>query len=217
MAPPKRSERDPYDVDTLLDRAVAVFLERGYDATSMRDLAKAAEISPSSIYHHVSGKEELLERAVRRALDALFALLDEPEATDGPYLSRLRHIVRGTAQVVIEHQPEVSLLIRVRGNTDTERWALNRRREFDRAINRLIRDGMAAGEIRADIPSKLNAHLIFGMVNSISDWYRPRGEFGVAEISDAIVAVMTGGIAATGSAAARRSAPRARSSTRTRR
>ncbi len=194
MAPPRRSERDPYDVDTLLDRAVTVFLERGYDATSMRDLAKAAEISPSSIYHHVTGKEELLERAVRRALDALFLLLDEPEAKDGPYLARLRHIVRGTARVVIEHQPEVALLIRVRGNTDIERWALNRRREFDRAINRLIQSGIDAGEIRADIASKLNGKLIFGMVNSISDWYRPRGGFSVDEVTDAIDLIITGGV-----------------------
>ena len=50
----------------------------------MEDLARATGRTKSSIYHHVSGKEELLRLAVARAIDALFAVLDEPGAVDGP-------------------------------------------------------------------------------------------------------------------------------------
>lgn len=77
------AKRDTYTPETLLTVAVRVFNERGYDGTSMEHLSKAAGISKSSIYHHVAGKEELLRRAVSRALDGLFGILDEAGATRG--------------------------------------------------------------------------------------------------------------------------------------
>jgi AcrR family transcriptional regulator len=57
------AQRDTYTPETLLAVAVEVFIERGYDGTSMEHLSRAAGISKSSIYHHVRGKEELLRRA----------------------------------------------------------------------------------------------------------------------------------------------------------
>jgi AcrR family transcriptional regulator len=57
--------RHRYDLDDIVDIAVRVFLERGYDGTSMQDLATAAGITKSGFYHHVSGKEDLPERGGR--------------------------------------------------------------------------------------------------------------------------------------------------------
>src|SRR4028118_2211571 len=94
----------------------------------MERLSQATGRTKSSIYHHVSGKEELLRLAVSRALDALFAVLEEDGATSGPAVERLEHVVRGSARVLAAELPYVTLLLRVRGNTATERWALERRR-----------------------------------------------------------------------------------------
>jgi len=68
--------RPAYDVDSLTDVAVAVFTARGYDATRMEHVARAANVSKSSLYHHVSNKEELLGHALRRAVGALTAYLN---------------------------------------------------------------------------------------------------------------------------------------------
>ncbi len=78
------ARRDTYTPESLLTVAVQVFIERGYDGTSMEHLSRAAGISKSSIYHHVRGKEELLRRAISRALDGLFGILQEPQAPRGP-------------------------------------------------------------------------------------------------------------------------------------
>ena len=83
------AERETYTPESLLSVAVQVFNERGYDGTSMEHLSKAAGISKSSIYHHVAGKEELLRRAVSRALDGLFGILDEERACEGRPVERL--------------------------------------------------------------------------------------------------------------------------------
>jgi AcrR family transcriptional regulator len=162
-----------YDAESLLAVAVAEFNTRGYDATSMEDLSRAAGITKSSFYHHVSGKEELLGAALRRALDGLFAILDEPGARDGGPLARLRYIVRRQVEVLTSELPYVTLLLRVRGNTETERWALSRRRAFDAVIAGLVAEAVAAGEIRTELEPALAARLLSGTVNSLIEWYRP--------------------------------------------
>ncbi len=139
------AKRDTYTPETLLSVAVQVFNERGYDGTSMEHLSKAAGISKSSIYHHVTGKEELLRRAVSRALDELFGILDEEHARVGPAAERLEYVVRRMVEVLIAELPYVTLLLRVRGNTGTERWALERRREFDHRVAELLRAAAAEG------------------------------------------------------------------------
>src|SRR3954471_2251601 len=123
-----RRGRPGHSLDSLLAVAVAVFNERGYEATSMDEIAGRLGITKSAIYHHVSGKGELLRIAVDRALDGLFAVTREPGAASGPAIDRLEHVVRGSVRVLSAELPFVTLLLRVRGNSDIERAALRRRR-----------------------------------------------------------------------------------------
>ncbi|MGH9170134.1 MAG: TetR/AcrR family transcriptional regulator [Acidimicrobiales bacterium] len=178
--------RTQYDVERLLAVAVAVFIERGYDRTSMEDLARATGISKSSIYHHITSKEELLRLAVERALGALFAVTEEPGATSGPAVKRLEHVLGRMVEVLAAELPYVTLLLRVRGNTETERWALGRRRDFDRIVRRLVSQAASAGAIREDLDVGLVERLVTGMINSVTEWYRP-GRVAVDELRDTVV------------------------------
>ncbi|HEX6312131.1 MAG TPA: TetR/AcrR family transcriptional regulator [Acidimicrobiia bacterium] len=188
------SDREPYDADALVDVAVRVFLDRGYDRASMIDVARAARLGKSSLYHHVAGKEELLERAVRRALDALFASLEAPECTRGPAADRLAAVIRHTVEIMCEQPAEVALLLRVRGNTEAERWAAERRREFDRIVTDLVREAVAEGDLRDDLEPGLVTRLVFGMSNSVVEWYRPEGRIRPGDIVDTILAIVFDGL-----------------------
>ncbi|MEU6815660.1 TetR/AcrR family transcriptional regulator [Streptomyces sp. NPDC046860] len=189
------AKRDTYTPETLLSVAVGVFNERGYDGTSMEHLSRAAGISKSSIYHHVSGKEELLRRAVSRALDGLFAILEEEHARVGRPVDRLEHVVRRMVEVLIAELPYVTLLLRVRGNTEAERWALERRRDFDHRVAELLSAAADDGDVRGDVEVRLATRLVFGMINSIVEWYRPetRGAAG-REVADAVVRLVFAGL-----------------------
>ncbi|WP_432587442.1 TetR/AcrR family transcriptional regulator [Streptomyces sp. HD1123-B1] len=190
------AKRDTYTPESLLAVAVEVFNERGYDGTSMEHLSRAAGISKSSIYHHVKGKEELLRLAISRALDGLFGILQEPAAREGRAVERLEHVVRRTTEVLMTELPYVTLLLRVRGNTDTERWAMERRREFDHQVAELLKQAAADGDLRADVDARLATRLLFGMINSIVEWYRP-GRGGAAtsgEVADAVVRTAFAGL-----------------------
>jgi AcrR family transcriptional regulator len=178
---------EPYDAESLLGVAVRVFTERGYDSTSMEQLAQAAGITKSAFYHHVSGKEDLLRLSLNRALDALFAVLADAESTEGRAVDQLEHVLRSSVRVLAEELPYVTLLLRVRGNTPLERRALERRREFDAAVSELVRQACKDGDLRPGVDPVLTSKLLFGMVNSVVEWYRPTGHLSVPELADAVI------------------------------
>ena len=191
-----RRGRPGHSLDSLLDTAVAVFNERGYDATSMEELATRLGVTKSAIYHHVSSKVELLRLALDRALDALFAVTEEPGATSGPAIDRLEHVVRGSVRVLTEQLPFVTLLLRVRGNSPVEEAALARRREFDRVVTDLVRAAEEEGGVRPDVDPAVTSRLLFGTVNSLTEWYRPDGGLSAADLADALVATTFQGLRA---------------------
>jgi AcrR family transcriptional regulator len=198
MGRPRLAERQPYDRDRVVDAAVQVFTERGYDGTTMADIASALGIHKTSIYHYVSGKEQLLDDAVKRALNALHGMLAEPGAVEGAAIDRLHYVVRRTVEIMVRQLAEVTVLLRVRGNTATERWAVSRRRDFDRAVQQLVGDAIAAGDLRRDLDTALVTRLVFGMSNSVTEWYQPRGALSAAEIAAAIETVVFDGLSRQG-------------------
>lgn len=220
---PRRRGRPGHDQDAVLTAAVRLFNTHGYDATSMFDVAESLGITKSTLYHHVSSKEQLLTMAVDHALDGLFEAAQEtaaPQAatpgatpretaatpgttarrgtsaarrtatrgTAAPHATataRLEDLIRRSVLVLAERLEFVTLLLRVHGNTEAEQHALSRRREFDRIVTDLVTQAQAEGGVRADIDPATTARLLFGMVNSLVEWYRPdRGD--PAGIADSI-------------------------------
>jgi AcrR family transcriptional regulator len=155
---PARRGRPGYDREQILEIAVSVFIEQGYDATSVASLAERLGLSKSALYHHFASKEALLEVAL------------------------------------VDKLAYVTLLLRVRGNSDVERAALERRRAFDRRVTRLVRDAQAEGTVRSDIDPSVATRLLFGMVNSIVEWYRPAGAESAADLARDVLAVALDGI-----------------------
>ena len=191
---PARRGRPGHSLDTLLATAVALFNERGYEATSMDELATRLGVTKSAIYHHVPSKVELLRLALDRALDALFALTQETGATTGPAIARLEYVVRGSVRVLAAELPYVTLLLRLRGNTEVERTALQRRREFDRIVTGLVRAAEHEGDVRTDVDPAVLSRLLFGTVNSLTEWYRPGGDLSADDLADAVVAITFSGL-----------------------
>ena len=179
----------------MLRTAVDLFNRKGYDATSMGDLARELGLTKAAIYHHVAGKEELLRQGLDDALGELTAAVTQ--AVDGPpgtaYV-RLRAVVRRSVEVLVAHQPSVTLLLRVRGNTEVELAALDRRRWLDDRLAELVGQAVAEGALRDDVPPDLVSRLLFGMVNSLSEWYRPDGAYPPPAVADALTTLAFDGL-----------------------
>jgi AcrR family transcriptional regulator len=202
---PGTTERRPqYDLESLLAVSVQVFTERGYDGTSMEDLSRASGITKSSFYHHVSGKEELLRLALEHALEPLLASTREPGATTGTAIERLRYIIRRDVEILADRLPYVTLLLRVHGNTETERWALAQRRGFDKIVAGLVQEAIDDGDVRPGVDARTTARLIFGTINSVIEWYRPGTDHAPGDLADQILALVFNGISNGRPRAARR-------------
>lgn len=192
--------RPGYDQRAVLDIAVSAFNEFGYDATSMGVLAERLGLSKSAIYHHFAAKEDILDLALDEALTALESVLasasgpDAPGSSRAPASDRLAAVLRGAVGVLVDKLPSVTLLLRVRGNTDIERRALARRRAFDRAVAALVVEARDEGSLRSDIDPGVVARLLFGMINSIVEWYRPGGPVDAATLADDVLAVALDGL-----------------------
>ncbi len=185
-----------HSLDELVELVAAQFIERGYDATSMEDLARATGLTKAALYHHVSGKEEFLRLAVSRGIDLLDAAVSEAEDLDAPAVQRLECVVRRSVQVLVDNLPYVTLLLRVRGNTATELWALERRRDLDARTAALTAKAVADGDLDPGVDPALATRLVFGAVNSVTEWYRPGGGVDGSTIADTLARMLVDGLRA---------------------
>jgi AcrR family transcriptional regulator len=191
---PRASVRKAYDADALADIAMRVFADRGYDGSTLDDIAAAAGIAKSSIYHHVAGKEDLLARGLGRGFRGLFEILEAEEATQGRAIDCFRFVLKNAIDGLFADTAGVRVLQTLRGMTPTEQWARARRREFNRRIAALAGRAISEGDMRADLDPELVTQLVYGMLTSIIEWYVEGDETRADAIADALLAIAFGGI-----------------------
>jgi hypothetical protein len=109
-------------------------------------------------------------------------------------VDRLEELLRASVRVLVARLPYVTLLLRVRGNSEVERQALARRRRLDRLVGELVRQAVRDGDLVPGINPAVTARLLFGMVNSITEWLKPGSESDAAALADAIVAIAFAGL-----------------------
>ncbi len=178
----------------MLATAVTLFNERGFDGTSIDELARRLGVSKSAIYHHVEGKDALLGLALDRALVGLEEVADEVRGLDGPAVERLDVLLRSSVGVLVDRLPYVTLLLRVRGNSEIERTMLRRRRHLDALVADLVKEAVGDGDLRPDIDPAVTARLMFGMVNSLTEWLKPGKSHDEAALASAVAAIVFDGL-----------------------
>jgi AcrR family transcriptional regulator len=184
----------------MLEVIVGVFNDHGYEAATLELIAKRLGLSKSAVYHHFSSKSEMLELALDRILGALEGVFEAPEANTGPALERTRFVVRGAVRVACEQHRYLTLLLRLRGNSEAELRAMQRRRAFDAKLRGVFEQSLIEGTLRIDIDPGLAERFTFGLINSIVEWYRPEGDLRPEQIADAVILFMRGGLRPEGMA-----------------
>jgi hypothetical protein len=106
----------------------------------------------------------------------------------------LRTVIRESVEILVEHLPAVTLLLRVHGNSEIEIAALKRRRTIDEGLAALVQAAVDEGALRADISPDLISRLLFGMVNSLVEWYRPGGPVDASVLADSITTIAFDGL-----------------------
>lgn len=186
--------RPGYDQNSMLEVIVQLFMDRGYDASSLDMIAKRLGLSKSAVYHHFSSKSEMLEIALERALGELERVFDDAEAEEGDAVLQIRRIVREAVLVACERQQYLVLLLRLHGNSEVELRALERRRALTARLGTIFERAKAEEHLRDDIDPRLAARLTFGLVNSLVEWYRPDGPDEPEALADTVLSYVRSGL-----------------------
>ena len=190
----RRRGRPGHDLESVLAAAVEIFTERGFDGTSIDDLARRLGVGKSAIYHHIESKDALLGIALDRALTGLEEVAERVRRLDAPAVDRLEELLRASVRVLVDRLPYVTLLLRVRGNSEVERQALARRRHIDRLVGDLVRQAVHDGDLVPGVDPAVTARLLFGMVNSITEWLKPGTAHDPDALADAVAAIAVTGL-----------------------
>jgi AcrR family transcriptional regulator len=182
LEPNRRSE--------LLRAAARLFVEKGFDATTTRDIAEAVGMRSGSPFYHFRSKQELLKAAMIEGLDEGNTRLTLAIAGIADPEKRLRVLVRTHLGTLLEGDCRSPLLVSETRALDNKARA-EIAEAFDRyqvpwqeALNALQKAGKLA---TAAPPVRL---LLFGMLNWSSHWYQPDGTLSVDELADAAVAML---------------------------
>jgi TetR/AcrR family transcriptional regulator, cholesterol catabolism regulator len=167
--------------------ASELFHERGYPATSVRDIARALDIQGASLYAHVTSKEDVLWALVDRAASAFEDAADRAEAettSRGP-ADRISALVRAHVEVVAADPRLASVFVTEWRHLSADRRSdvLDRRDAYEARYRRVISDGIANGDFTPTDPA-LAATFILTALNGLATWYRPEGRLAAHRIAD---------------------------------
>lgn len=182
--------------------AARIFHEKGYDATSIQDIADAVGILKGSLYYYIDTKEDLLFEVIKAAHEKGVRDVAAWRDTTAPPAMKLRAAIEGHVTSNLENIAEVGVFFQDFRSLSPERRAeiVKDRDFYDRNLLELVEQGQEAGEFNADLDPKMAVMAMLGMMNWVYQWYRPDGPLSPREIASAFADLLLGGLANRGDA-----------------
>lgn len=183
----------------VLDATARVFHEKGYEATSIQDIADELGILKGSVYYYITSKEDLLfevlEEVHSKALDTVRQAVD----IDGDPLQKIRAYVETLSRFNAENQIRMGILLHdFRSLSEPRRKLIVSERDlYEQILRKLIQDGQKQQIICPDIDPKMTTLAVMGMINTIYQWYRPAGKLRPAYIGAAYADLVIRALACT--------------------
>jgi AcrR family transcriptional regulator len=184
----------------LLDAAVRVFARKGFHTSRVGDVAEEAGVSHGLLYHYFESKDELLHAIFTETWRELLESLAAVEASDAPAQEQLRQV----AAILLRswrRQPDVvRVIVQEIGRSSELGTRSDELRAVEAAIERIIRRGQAAGELRAGVDPRLAATIFYGGIDEfLTSWVFglvPDGDAAVAAAERTLLDVVCGGLVA---------------------
>jgi len=175
--------------DDVVRAAGRLFAERGYHGTSMRDLGRELGLRGSSLYSHISSKEDLLVDVVMRGAELFEASARHAASVGGSPAHRLELLIAGHVDVVLDHLDEARTFLNEAKSLDAGQRStvLAARDRYEDAFRCVIRQGIADGSFRQNLDVRMTAIYLLSILNAIDRWYRPDGDLDRASLVGSLV------------------------------
>lgn len=181
--------------EQIYEVAERLFSERGYHATTMREIARELAIEGGSLYSHISGKQELLFAIVLRGSEQFLQAARDMIAAAGSARERLRELMRRHLAIMAESTPRAIVHFHEWHHLEPEHQATIRARrdQYESYVRQIIRDGVVAGEF-APHDERLVGLYVLSLLNWTYQWYTPGGTWNAHELADQFFDLLTRGL-----------------------
>ncbi len=182
--------------EEILITAQNLFRERGYAATSMRDIAKEVGVEPASLYSHFKSKDDILQFICFEIANE-FLEMQEPilNAISNP-TEKLKRVVAGHVNTILQNLDAASVFFnewRHMKEPDLSRF-VEMREQYEDGFKQIMDDGVTSGDFR-NIDIHFFIRMLFSVINGVHEWYRTSGKVSPDEVGEKMSEFILRGIA----------------------
>ena len=172
-----------------------MFREKGFAATSMRDLAETVGIEAASLYNHIRSKNEMLETICFDVANRYTLFMDDLEASNNGTIKKIETLLRFHIQQMVNNFEEVVVCDREWKHLDEPYLSNfhNQRRTYRKRFAAIIEEGIRKNEVKKiDAPTAVI--IMLHSVNGIESWHRSNARISAEDLEDNMVMIMIDGL-----------------------
>ena len=186
--------------EEIVQAAAHVFRERGFEATTLRDVAAALGTDRASLYYYVGSKEELLQEIVSQALRLDIEMAEAVKRSRSSSPEKIAALIESMVDSYDKNYPHMMVYIEDLGRIARQdsQWSIDvieQTRAYESLVHSILRKGQRDGTLRSDLPVELCALALFGMINWMHRWYRPDTKWTVEDVAGTFTAIFLDGYA----------------------
>jgi AcrR family transcriptional regulator len=181
--------------DQIYEVAERLFSERGYHATTIREIARELQIEGGSLYSHITSKQDLLYEIVLRGSEQFLGAARAVIAAGGPAREQLRSLMRQHLSIMARSTSRAIVHFHEWRHLGPERRAVikARRDEYEGYVRQIVRTGVANGEFAPSDERLISLHVL-SLLNWTYQWYTPGGTWNAHELADHFYELLTRGL-----------------------
>ena len=184
----------------LLDAAVELFAEKGFDGTSVQEIVARAAVTKGAMYHYFRAKDDLLYEIYHELISQQLADQERILSAGRPPADTLRALLRDLVETTTAGLAEAAVFSREMHKLAAEPMAALRaqRRRYHEGLRDLIDSGQRAGVFATVASAETVTLIVFGIVNQLPQWYQPDGPKTPRQLADELADFVLAGLSVSG-------------------
>ncbi len=180
--------------EAIVEKASKLFFEKGFRASSMRDLAERVGVEAASLYNHIKSKEELLQEICFKAAHQYMESIDAIEKEDNSYIQKIEKILRFHIDQMINNYEIVQVVDRDWKHLSEPHLSKyhNERRAYRKRITAIVEEGIKRNEVK-DIDAPTAVLIMLHAVSGIESWHRSTQKISAKDLEENILLILLKG------------------------
>ena len=181
--------------ELIVQKAACMFREKGFPATSMRDLAESVGIEAASLYNHIQSKSEILQEIIFRISEDCNRQIDELDSGSLSNLQKIESVIRFHIQMMLHRFEDYHVMINEWIHLEAQPLSdfITQRRNYVQRLETFIKEGIDAKEIKPILPY-VAVLTILSAVRGLEFWHRSQKNYSPEELEENMVAYLIGGL-----------------------